>query len=160
MPATYACTTLEGVDVECTHCGVRMTGHTGSGSIRYFHCPSCQRWASSMYTDVFRADSKMRPRAPGTQTQASYAQVKSRLTQWLETLSSSDPYAFLGASRTDSEVTLREKYRELARKFHPDRGGDATQMRRLNEAYEAILQHRAQVRAGSARLVPALPQGL
>ena len=69
MPqAATACTTLEEVDVECTHCGVRMSSHLGSGrQIRYFHCPSCSRWTTSVYSEVLRADSKMRgpPRRPG-----------------------------------------------------------------------------------------------
>ena len=61
MRTSRACVTLEDVDVECTHCGVRMATHTGSGgTVRYFNCPSCQRWVTSQYTEVFRADAEPR----------------------------------------------------------------------------------------------------
>lgn len=148
MRAGSACTTtFEDVDVECTHCEVRMTSHVGSGGkIRYFHCPSCQRWTTSVYSEVFRADTKMRTRRPLEAVKSSFDQVKDRLDRWLRSLDDQDPYRALGCSPMDSEQTIRERYRALARQHHPDRGGHADEMRRINDAYERVLNHREQKR--------------
>ena len=139
-----ACTTLEDVDVECTHCGVQMSSHVGSGrQIRYFHCPSCSRWTSSVYSEVLRADTKMRSRRPGApEPLRSIGSVKQRLESWLQSLSSGDPYQTLGVSPAVSDVALRERYLALARTHHPDKGGAADDMRKINDAYERVLSYR------------------
>lgn len=144
MRTAQACTTLEGLDVECTHCSLRMTAHTGSGGhIRYFHCPSCQRWVSSVYQEVFRSDAKLRtlaheaPRSP-------FEAVKHRLDQWLRSLDHQDPYRALGCSPFETDEQIRLKYRELARLHHPDRGGNPETMRVINEAWERVTKHRDQ----------------
>ena len=37
--------------------------HRGSSQrVKYYRCGSCHRWVSSTYTDVFRADTKVRTR--------------------------------------------------------------------------------------------------
>ncbi|HET9451843.1 MAG TPA: J domain-containing protein [Aggregicoccus sp.] len=138
--------TLEGVDVECTHCGVRMTMHAGA-RVKYFRCGSCHRWVSSTYTDIFRADSKMRTHphkevAPS----AGFIEVKDRLERWLTQLEEKDPYHLLGVSPRDSADVVRTRYRELALESHPDRGGSAERMREVNAAYERILRHRERKR--------------
>ena len=159
MPqAATACTTLEEVAVECTHCGVQMTSHLGSGrQIRYFHCPSCSRWTSSAYSEVLRADSKMRSRKPGeVEGPRAIGSVKDRLASWLQSLSGSDPYNTLGVPAGISDGGLRERYLALARTHHPDKGGDADQMRRINDAYERVLAHREQRRVAAIR-TPGLP---
>ncbi|MBF5041152.1 J domain-containing protein [Aggregicoccus sp. 17bor-14] len=163
MTATVAAwQTLEGVDVECTHCGVRMTMHAGA-RVKYFRCGSCHRWVSSTYTDIFRADAKMRTHpvkeAPES---AGFIEVKDRLERWLTQLEDQDPYRVLGVSPLDSAETVRNRYRELAMERHPDRGGSAERMRELNAAYERILRHRERKRAealssGSSTLPGALP---
>ncbi len=158
MRTAQACTTLEGVDVECTHCSVRMSPHTGSGGqIRYFHCPSCQRWVSSVYQEVFRADAKVRTRAPEAE-RSTFDAVKDRLDRWLRSLDHEDPYRTLGCSPFDTDETIRLKYRALARQHHPDRGGSAETMRSINEAWERVTNHREQrkrraLEAGSAAIV-------
>lgn len=146
MPhAATATVTLENVDVECTHCGVRMTSHVGGGGqVRYFHCPSCSRWTSSMYSEVLRADTKMRMRKPVNANQAPGANVKERLEAWLQSLSVNDPYGVLGVGPEVSDELLRERYLTLARRHHPDHGGNADEMRRINDAYERVLAHREQ----------------
>ncbi len=137
------CTTLEGVDVVCTHCNVTMASHNGSGgSIRYFHCPSCQRWVSSTYTDVFRVDAKVRTRKAEPQAKSAFGQVKDRLETWLRSLDTQEPYRVLQVAADASDELVREKYRELARVHHPDRGGSAEEMQRLNDAYERVVQQR------------------
>ena len=157
MPqAATACTTLEDVDVECTQCGVQMTSHVGSGrQIRYFHCPSCSRWTTSVYTEVLRADTKMRSRRPGApEPTRALGSVKERLESWLQSLSGSDPYRTLGVTPAISDAGLRERYLALARTHHPDKGGEADEMRRINDAYERVLGLREQNRPAPR---PGLP---
>ncbi len=137
-----------------------MTSHLGSGKqIRYFHCPSCSRWTSSVYTEVLRADSKMRTRKPLTeQAQTSgFGSVKERLDRWLRSLELNDPWKTLGVVPEISDVALRERYLTLARQHHPDHGGKAEEMRRINEAYEKVLEQRERRR--TLEVVRALPAG-
>jgi ribosomal protein S27AE len=151
--------TLENVDVECTHCGVRMARHEGP-RIKYFRCGSCHRWVSSSYTDVLRGDVKMRthPVKEKTDADARFLAVKNRLESWLAALDERDPYQVLGVSPSDPLEVVRARFRELALAQHPDRGGCEAKMRELNVAYEKILGHRqrAPVRQPSAR-ASALP---
>lgn len=142
MRVAATCTTLENVDVECTHCGVAMTGHVGSGAVRYFHCASCHRWVSSMYSDVLRADTKVRARNRGEAGAGVFGSVKERLERWLHAVEGQDPYRMLGVSKSDTADRIRERYRELAIANHPDRGGSPERMRQINDAYERIAQHR------------------
>ncbi len=155
---------LEDVAVECTHCGMRMTPHEGSGRrVRYFRCASCHRWVSSSYADVLRADAHVRTRplheASGD---VGFEQVKARLERWLTALDDQDPYRVLGLSPLASPAEVRERYRELAFRSHPDRGGAEHKMQELNLAYERILHHqerraRAQLPSQTARQRTGLP---
>jgi hypothetical protein len=139
--------TLENVEVECTHCGVRMAGHAGP-RIKYFRCGSCQRWVSSSYTEVFRADAKMRthPVREKTDADARFLAAKGRLDAWMAALDEQDPHQVLGVSPRDPLEVVRTRFRELALERHPDRGGSEAQMRELNLAYEKILRHREHAR--------------
>jgi hypothetical protein len=138
--ATTATVNLESNDVECTYCGVRMASHVGSGGlVRYFHCPGCQRWSTSMYTEVFRADTKLRPRAPAN---GATSETRLRVQEWLKSLTVKTPWQVLGCAPADSDLVVRERYLALAREHHPDRGGNADEMRALNEAYAQILEVR------------------
>lgn len=146
------------VTVECTHCGVQMTSHWGSGQrVRYFRCGGCYRWVSSTYADIFRADAKMRTRVLREDETGGgeFAAVKDRLERWLAAIEDADPYRALGASPMDSDDELRSKYRQLALARHPDRGGSEQQMRELNAAFERIKRHRAAAAARAS--VGALP---
>lgn len=156
-------TALDDVDVECTHCQVRMTTHHTEGSrIRYFHCPTCHRWVSSTYTEVFRGDAKVRPLKKEAPATFSFDAVKTRLERWLSALDDQDPFRLLGVTPLDPPERVRDRYRELAREFHPDRGGSTEKMRRLNEAYEKVLRMREQRRLErlEAGFKAPVPQGL
>lgn len=161
MPQTQTCTVeLEDVQVECTQCGVCMTTHLGSGQqVRYYYCPSCTRWTTSVYTEVLRGDTKLRQRR--TQPSAPVAQVgsvKERLEVWLRSLTVGNPYQALGVAPSISETALRERYLALARAHHPDRGGSAEDMRRINVAYAQIraLRDRGGAQDQGLRPLPAV----
>lgn len=150
MRAVAAVEALADVEVECTHCGVKMTAHQGTGGrIRYFRCGSCHRWVSSSYAEIFRADAKVRTRAPRPEVaeDQKFAHVKARLERWLNALEDQDPYRVLGISPLATLQEVRERYRELAFRTHPDRGGNAERMREVNLAYERILNHQERRRS-------------
>ncbi|MBQ1334736.1 MAG: DnaJ domain-containing protein [Clostridia bacterium] len=61
-----------------------------------------------------------------------------------------DPYKVLGVSPDDSDEKIKQAYRELARKYHPDKYANnplsdlaQEKMKDINEAYDAITKERA-----------------
>lgn len=65
-----------------------------------------------------------------------------------------DPFKALGVDAGVSEPELAAAYRKLAKRWHPDRRGDATRMRELNAAYA---QAREQLQASARRRAAAEP---
>ncbi len=60
-----------------------------------------------------------------------------------------DPYEVLGVSRNATDDEVKDAYRQLARKYHPDNYGDnplsdlaKEKMQEINEAYDAIVRER------------------
>ncbi len=60
-----------------------------------------------------------------------------------------DPYKILGVDRNASDEEIKDAYRKLARKYHPDNYGDnplsdlaEEKMQEINEAYDAIVNMR------------------
>jgi len=49
-----------------------------------------------------------------------------------------DYYSILGAGETASQDEIERLYKRLARRHHPDRGGDAEEMKAINEAYRVL----------------------
>lgn len=49
-------------------------------------------------------------------------------------------YKFMGLKPKDGVARVKERYRILAFKYHPDHGGDETRMKALNIAYAAVLR--------------------
>jgi DnaJ-class molecular chaperone len=49
-----------------------------------------------------------------------------------------DYYSTLGVPKGASEAEIKQAYRKLAMKHHPDRGGDPAQFQKIQEAYETL----------------------
>lgn len=49
-----------------------------------------------------------------------------------------DYYSILGAEQSASQGEIERLYKRLARRHHPDRGGDAEKMKAINEAYRVL----------------------
>ena len=50
-----------------------------------------------------------------------------------------DCWTILGVARGSAKECISERFRELARQHHPDRGGDSQTMARINAAYHEAL---------------------
>ncbi len=66
-----------------------------------------------------------------------------------------DPLATLGLGRGATAEDIRAARRRLAKSHHPDQGGDAADMQRINEAADAALQAVGSEPAGPAADPPA-----
>ena len=70
-----------------------------------------------------------------------------------------DHYSTLGAGRDEARAEIERRYKRLARRHHPDRGGDEEQMKALNEAWRVLGDEDARrdydARRASARPRPA-----
>jgi hypothetical protein len=49
-----------------------------------------------------------------------------------------DHYATLGAGREEARTEIERRYKRLARRHHPDRGGDEEEMKAVNEAWRVL----------------------
>lgn len=49
-----------------------------------------------------------------------------------------DYYSILGADETDEAGVIERRYKRLAVRHHPDRGGDEDEMKAINEAYRVL----------------------
>jgi len=53
-----------------------------------------------------------------------------------------DYYQILGIPRNASKEEIKKAYRKLAHKYHPDKGGDEAQFKKINEAYQTLSDER------------------
>ena len=67
-----------------------------------------------------------------------------------------DPYKVLGVSPSATDEEIKDAYRKLAKKYHPDQYGDSPlselageKMKEINEAYDAITKMRSGGAAGA-----------
>ncbi len=49
-----------------------------------------------------------------------------------------DYYKVLGVQESSNQDDIKKAYRKLSLKHHPDRGGDAEQFKKINEAYSVL----------------------
>jgi hypothetical protein len=52
------------------------------------------------------------------------------------------PFQVLGVSATATREEIETAYKRLAMQHHPDRGGDSSQMARINSARDSLLENR------------------
>ena len=70
-----------------------------------------------------------------------------------------DPYEVLGLPRGATQEQVRTKYRELAARYHPDRGADSWIFKRIREAYEALEAERSSTESRSRGETAEKPAG-
>jgi curved DNA-binding protein CbpA len=76
-----------------------------------------------------------------------------------------DPYRVLQVIPDADDEVIRAAYRALARKYHPDTGGDQVQMAILNAAWETVgdraqrARYDSEAKAGAAQTAGADPRG-
>jgi len=56
-----------------------------------------------------------------------------------------DPYRVLNVSRNSTEEQIRESYREKVKEVHPDAGGSVEDFRRVQKAYEILIEESDEV---------------
>lgn len=49
-----------------------------------------------------------------------------------------DYYSILGVAKTASQDEIKRAFRKLAMQYHPDKGGDETKFKQINEAYSVL----------------------
>jgi len=103
-------------------------------------CLACDKWrsvadnlaSSAAHVDALRAIDRY---GVGTLDQAfaGYAQLPAAPVDW---------WIVLGIPATSGPEEIDRAYKALARKHHPDVGGDPSQMAKLNQARDLALQER------------------
>jgi hypothetical protein len=91
-----------------------------------------------MYSEMLTSNGGIRRPPPSEGLGPGFDAIKARMTAWMQRLDSEDPYRILDIEPSASADAVRDRYRELASKHHPDHGGDPAKMRQVNQAYERL----------------------
>ncbi|XGW21264.1 hypothetical protein V3C99_004316 [Haemonchus contortus] len=67
-----------------------------------------------------------------------FALIVKKVTEIEVTHEEYNPYAILGLDQGAEPAAVRKAYRELSKKLHPDRGGDAVMFDKIAKAYQAL----------------------
>jgi uncharacterized Zn finger protein (UPF0148 family) len=148
-------------EFDCRQCGLPLMLLKAEGSpVGYYRCPRCDRQTATSYSEGLRQTARPHAtaddRAEETLRQSELREVRDRLDRWLAKAEGSDPFVVLGLRPSASLHDARERFHELALQHHPDRGGNAEQMRRFIEAYD-LVRDRLSHAARSAPAVPVRP---
>ena len=69
-----------------------------------------------------------------------------------------DYYSILGAHESASQEEIERKYKRLAVRHHPDRGGDEEEMKSVNEAYRVLRDETSRRAYDAGRRPPVNPE--
>ncbi len=130
-------------EFDCRQCGLPLTlVQSGKSPVGYYRCPRCDRQIASSYGEALRHAARPHAtetdRAKAELRESETSNVRAKLDRWLAKAEGNDPFLVLGLRTTASLPEARERFHELALQHHPDRGGNAEQMRRLIEAYDLV----------------------
>ncbi|VDK46165.1 unnamed protein product [Cylicostephanus goldi] len=67
-----------------------------------------------------------------------FALIVKKVTEIEVTYQEYNPYQILGLDQGADTAAVRKAYRELSKKMHPDRGGDAQMFDKIAKAYQAL----------------------
>ena len=106
--------------------------------IQHLGVDGAQKWHDKQNKRKAKLDVFMQGYQRSPETQATIDRV------FAKTLASAKPflaheYALLGIERGATKRDIRNAYRRMARKLHPDKGGDEASMKALNAAYKRLL---------------------
>jgi DnaJ-domain-containing protein 1 len=88
--------------------------------------PPKQRSIASLFWDIIRLSARM--------------MWGSRANPVRPILERQQALAMMGLPPTATRQQIKRRYRELAKKYHPDRGGDSREMQRLVAAYQLLMK--------------------
>lgn len=100
-------------------------------------CFACDRWSS--VEGNMQAIALTIGALRGVERWGSGQMVEQAFTGFLALPAPEQPFQVLGVSANATATEVDEAHRRLAMKHHPDRGGDADQMARINAARDAML---------------------
>jgi hypothetical protein len=130
-------------EFDCRQCGLPLILMQPGGSpVGYYRCPRCDRQIATSYGEALRHTARphatANDRAQAELRDSELRGVRERLDRWLAKAEGNDPFLTLGLRPNASLAEARERFHDLALQHHPDRGGNAEQMRRLIEAYDVV----------------------
>ena len=102
-------------------------------------CFACDRW--TLVEDNMRAIAKTIDALRGIERWGSGQMVEQAFTGFTALPAPEQPFQVLGVGANATEAEVSAAYRRLAMEHHPDRGGDPSQMARINAARDAMQAH-------------------